>query len=122
MQSRCERLLCSRASRSTMLAIVLVYPVQHDAAGAEPAEQCADPERGLADLLGRTRAAVLRTISAGACSTSELAARAGISLASASEHARVPHRTGLVTTRRAGNAVRHTISPIGTHILTGTHG
>ena len=100
---------------------VLVYPVQHDPAGAEPTEQCADPERALADLLGRTRAAVLRTISAGACSTSELAARAGISLASASEHARVLHRTGLVTTRRAGNAVRHTISPIGTHILTGTH-
>ena len=101
---------------------VLVYPVHHDPACAEPAEQCADPERAQADLLGRTRAAVLRTISVGACSTSELAARAGISIASASEHARVLHRTGLVTTRRAGNAVRHTISPIGTHILTGTHG
>jgi hypothetical protein len=50
------------------------------------------------------------------------AARAGISLASASEQARVLHRTGLVTTRRAGNAVRHTISPIGAHILTGSHG
>ena len=61
-------------------------------------------------------------LACGACSTSELAARAGISLASASEHARVLHRTGLVTTRRAGNAVRHTISPIGTPILTGSHG
>ncbi|WP_202867291.1 ArsR/SmtB family transcription factor [Kribbella pittospori] len=50
----------------------------------------------------------------------KLAAHAGISLASASEHARVLHRTGLVTTRRAGNAVWHSISPIGTHILTGT--
>jgi DNA-binding transcriptional ArsR family regulator len=99
---------------------VLVYPVNHDPAWSEPAEQRPDPERALADLLGRTRAAVLRTISAGACSTSELAARAGISLASASEHARVLHRTGLVTTHRVGPAVRHTISPIGTHILTGT--
>ena len=99
---------------------VLVYPVTHDPAWPEPIAQRADPERALADLLGRTRAAVLRSISVGACSTSELAARAGISLASASEHARVLHRTGLVTTRRAGNAVRHTISPIGTHILTGT--
>lgn len=99
---------------------VLVYPVTHDPAWSETTGQPADPERALADLLGRTRAAVLRSISAGACSTSELAARAGISLASASEHARVLHRTGLVTTRRAGNAVRHTISPIGTHILTGT--
>lgn len=101
---------------------VLVYPVHHHPAWSEQTEQCADPERALADLLGRTRAAVLQTISAGACSTSELAARAGISIASASEHARILHRTGLVTTRRAGNAVRHTISPIGTHILTGTHG
>jgi len=100
---------------------VLVYPVTHDPAWSEPAEQRADPERALADLLGRTRAVVLRSISAGACSTSELAARAGISLASASEHARVLHRTGLVTTRRVGTAVRHTISPIGTKILTGTH-
>lgn len=98
---------------------VLVYPVNHDPAWSGSAEQRADPERALADLLGRTRAAVLRTISAGACSTSELAARAGISLASASEHARVLHRTGLVTTRRVGSAVRHTISPIGIHILTG---
>ncbi|MGY4771118.1 ArsR/SmtB family transcription factor [Kribbella sp. CWNU-51] len=101
---------------------VLVYPVHHDPVWSARAEPCADPERAVADLLGRTRAAVLRSISAGACSTSELAARAGISLASASEHARVLHRTGLVTTRRAGNAVRHTISPIGTHILTGSHG
>lgn len=100
---------------------VLVYPVEHDPAWAEPIEQYADPERAVADLLGRTRAAVLRTISAGACSTSELAARAGISLASASEHARVLHRTGLVTTRRAGGAVRHTISPIGTHLLSGAY-
>ncbi|MGW7682258.1 ArsR/SmtB family transcription factor [Kribbella sp. NPDC054772] len=95
---------------------VLVYPVHHDPAWAE---RCVDPERAVADLLGRTRAAVLRTISKQACSTSELAARAGISLASASEHARVLHRTGLVTTRRAGGAVRHTISPIGANILTG---
>jgi DNA-binding transcriptional ArsR family regulator len=97
---------------------VLVYPVRHDPAWSEPAERWADPDRALADLLGRTRAAVLRSISAGACSTSELAARAGISLASASEHAHVLHRTGLVTTRRVGSAVRHTISPIGTDVLT----
>ncbi|GAB2677446.1 ArsR/SmtB family transcription factor [Kribbella swartbergensis] len=99
---------------------VLVYPVNHDPGWSEPAEHHPDPDRAVADLLGRTRAAVLRTISAGACSTSELAARAGISLASASEHARVLQRTGLVTTHRVGPAVRHTISPIGSHLLTGT--
>jgi hypothetical protein len=73
----------------------------------------------LRDLIGRTRAVVLRSISSGACSTSELAARAGISLASASEHARVLHRTGLVTTHRVGSAVRHTISQIGSDVLAG---
>lgn len=98
---------------------VLVYPVQHDPSWSEPVARRADPERALADLIGRTRAVVLRSISAGACSTSELARRAGISLASASEHARVLHQTGLVTTQRAGSAVRHTISPIGLDVLSG---
>ncbi|TWD79373.1 helix-turn-helix protein [Kribbella amoyensis] len=107
---------------------VLVYPVRHDASAVVHV----DPDRravgrgtdhagAVADLIGRTRALVLRSISAGACSTSELASRTGISLASASEHARVLHRTGLVTTYRVGNAVRHTISPVGTKVLTGEH-
>lgn len=98
---------------------VLVYPVRHEPSWSDPVVPTGNPERALADLLGRTRAVVLRSISVGACSTSELAERAGISLASASEHARVLHRGGLVTTRRAGSAVRHTISPVGAEILAG---
>ncbi|WP_328524328.1 hypothetical protein [Kribbella sp. NBC_00359] len=87
---------------------VLVYPVHHDPAWSARAEPCADQERAVADLLGRTRAAVLRSISAGACSTSELAARAGISLASASEHARpAPHRPGHDPPRRQRRAPHH---------------
>ena len=98
----------------------LVYPVRHASARPEPTTERADPERAVADLIGRTRALVLRVISVGTCSTGQLAERAGISLASASEHAGVLHRTGLITTYRLGNAVRHAISPIGTELLNGT--
>jgi DNA-binding transcriptional ArsR family regulator len=98
---------------------VLVYPVRHDPSWPEQAARRPDHERAVGDLIGRTRAVVLRSISAGACSTSELAARAGISLASASEHARVLHDTGLVTTHRVGSAVRHSISQVGVNVLTG---
>ncbi|WP_427889132.1 ArsR/SmtB family transcription factor [Kribbella sp. GL6] len=97
----------------------LVYPVTHASVWPEPTGGRMDPEHALADLIGRTRAVVLREISRGACSTSQLAEQAGISLASASEHAGVLHRTGLVTTYRFGNAVRHAIRPIGEELLNG---
>ncbi len=98
---------------------VLVYPIEHDLSRPEPAARRPDREGAVGDLLGKTRALVLRSISVGACSTSELAARAGISISSASEHARVLHDTGLVTTHRVGSAVRHDISQVGSHVLTG---
>ncbi|HEY9333269.1 MAG TPA: helix-turn-helix domain-containing protein, partial [Kribbella sp.] len=99
---------------------VLVYPVRHEAFPV--VTRRADRDGAVADLLGKTRARVLRSISSGACSTSELAARAGISLASASEHARVLHDTGLVTTRRIGSSVRHMLNPVGADVLTGVRG
>jgi hypothetical protein len=98
---------------------VLVYPVRNEAARQGAVVRRSDREGAVADLIGKTRARVLKTISAGACSTSELAARAGISLASASEHARVLHDTGLVTTHRTGSSVRHTLNPVGAHVLSG---
>ncbi|HWD77692.1 MAG TPA: winged helix-turn-helix domain-containing protein [Kribbella sp.] len=96
---------------------VLVYPVRHEAARPGLVVRRPDREGAVADLLGKTRARVLKSISVGACSTSELAARAGISLASASEHARVLHDTGLVTTHRTGSSVQHTLNPVGAHVL-----
>lgn len=98
---------------------VLVYPVRSDATGTATVVRRPDREGAVADLLGKTRARVLRSISAGACSTSELAVRAGISLASASEHARVLHDTGLVTTHRTGSSVKHILNPVGAHVLSG---
>ena len=70
----------------------------------------------LAALVGRNRAAVLRTIADG-CSTTELAGRVGISLAAASQHASVLRDAGLITTHRCGSAVLHVLTPLGAELL-----
>jgi DNA-binding transcriptional ArsR family regulator len=70
----------------------------------------------LAALVGRNRAAALRTI-AGGCSTTELADRVGISLAAASQHASVLREAGLITTHRQGSAVLHVLTPLGVELL-----
>ncbi len=70
----------------------------------------------LAALVGRNRAAVLRTIAEG-CSTTELAGRVGISLAAASQHASVLRDAGLITTHRQGSAVLHVLTPLGAELL-----
>jgi 1-aminocyclopropane-1-carboxylate deaminase len=69
-----------------------------------------------AALVGRNRAAVLRTIADG-CSTTELADRVGISLAAASQHASVLRDAGLITTHRRGSAVLHVLTPLGAELL-----
>ena len=70
----------------------------------------------LAALVGRNRAAVLRSIAEG-CSTTELADRVGISLAAASQHASVLRDAGLITTHRQGSAVLHLLTPLGAELL-----
>lgn len=73
-------------------------------------------DESLGDLLGSTRAAALRTIAAG-CTTTELAAQIGVSPSTASEHATVLRRAGLITTQRNGIAVWHALTPLGTALL-----
>jgi DNA-binding transcriptional ArsR family regulator len=102
--------------RDPALPPVLVYP----------AAQTPDPafETGgrlapsLGKLVGHTRSAVLQAIRYG-CTTSELARRAGVSLASASQHAAVLREAGLVLTLRHGNSVLHTLTPLGSALLRG---
>jgi DNA-binding transcriptional ArsR family regulator len=72
--------------------------------------------KALAALVGRNRAAVLRAVAEG-CTTTELADRAGISLAAASQHASVLREAGLVITRRQGSAVLHVLTPLGAELL-----
>ncbi|MFJ8075034.1 ArsR/SmtB family transcription factor [Streptomyces sp. NPDC096176] len=100
--------------RDTSLPPVLVYPLSHN---HEPA---AGEVVGasLGRLVGHTRSAVLQAIRNG-CTTSELARRAGVSLASASQHAAVLREAGLVVTLRHGNAVLHSLTPLGAALLRG---
>ena len=78
-----------------------------------------EPADGLAALLGSTRGEVLRRLGTAGASTSELARILDILVASASQHASVLRRSGLVVSRRAGNAVVHRITPLGTALLRG---
>lgn len=75
----------------------------------------------LTDLLGRTRAGVVRAIGAG-CTNGELAARTGTSGSTASEHAAVLRRAGLVTTQRTGRSVHHRLTPLGEQTMTADPG
>ncbi|MCP3800773.1 winged helix-turn-helix domain-containing protein [Allokutzneria sp. A3M-2-11 16] len=100
------------------LTPVLVYPVERDVKwiGDTSRKARSDTERALAALLGSTRAGVLDAVAAGH-TTSELARRMNISPASASQHATVLRNAGLVTSRRYGSAVLHTLTPLGASLL-----
>ncbi|MEV5859822.1 winged helix-turn-helix domain-containing protein [Streptomyces sp. NPDC052071] len=99
--------------RDPALPPVLVYPVTHPGAPAVP-----EPGPWLGRLVGHTRSAVLRSIDNG-CTTSELARRTGVSLASASQHACVLREAGLVRTLRHGSSVLHTLTPLGAALIRG---
>lgn len=99
--------------RDPQLPPVLVYPVTHSRAPV-----FAEPGPWLGRLLGNTRSTVLRAIGNG-CTTSELARRAGVSLASASQHACVLREAGLIHTLRHGSSVLHTLTPLGGSLLRG---
>ncbi|WP_235029082.1 ArsR/SmtB family transcription factor [Streptomyces sp. 3213.3] len=72
--------------------------------------------QSLDDLLGRTRAAVLRA-SVGECGTTELARRLNISPATACHHATVLRNAYLITTRCEGKAVLHTATSLGIAVV-----
>ncbi|MFJ8647322.1 ArsR/SmtB family transcription factor [Streptomyces sp. NPDC093546] len=105
--------------RDPDLPPVLVYPVTHSDAPAagEPAGG-GGASSSLGRLVGHTRSAVLKAIGHGG-TTSELARRAGVSLASASQHAGVLREAGLVVTLRQGSSVLHTLTPLGAALLHG---
>ncbi|MEW1842330.1 winged helix-turn-helix domain-containing protein [Nonomuraea angiospora] len=95
---------------------VLVYPVAREVHDRLPCSGNAS----LAALIGRTRAVILRSIGNG-CSTTELSRRAGTSIASASQHTIVLREAGLITTQRHGNAVLHSLTPLGWDLLQAKH-
>ena len=93
----------------------LVLPAA-DAGRARLGDGSRPPGAALAALVGRNRAAVLRSIADG-CTTTELARRAGVSLAAASQHATVLRDAGLIASRRQGGAVLHVLTPLGAELL-----
>ncbi|GAB3160298.1 ArsR/SmtB family transcription factor [Amycolatopsis sp. NPDC004378] len=70
----------------------------------------------LAELLGPTRAAALTVLAVG-CSTSELAARLGVTPSAVSKHTNVLRRAGLIITHRERNTVLHSLTPLGSALL-----
>lgn len=100
---------------------VLVYPVGRDVRVAAtiwaPDDQ--GSERAVSALLGRARASVLRVVGSGALTTTDIARRAELSPASASEHATVLREAGLITSQRDRNRMLHAITPLGAAILNG---
>ncbi|MFG3017271.1 ArsR family transcriptional regulator [Streptomyces sp. NPDC048254] len=91
---------------------LLVYPV-HGLRAPAPERP---PDVSLAALLGRTRAAALRSLALGA-TTSELAGVLGVSVPAASRHTTVLRDAGLVFSHRHHNTVLHTLTPLGAALL-----
>ncbi|WP_371499829.1 winged helix-turn-helix domain-containing protein [Kitasatospora sp. NBC_00374] len=98
---------------ATLLVPTLRDPLVAAGLWAEPG---AESGRSLAALLGRTRAAALGILAEG-CSTTELARRLAVSPAAASQHTGVLRDANLITTRRRGGAVLHTLTPLGADLL-----
>lgn len=105
-----------------MIAITGSVTAQHQAVIAYPAITPAPPagrdHDTLATLIGRGRARALRAIQ-GTVTTTELAHRLGIGVPTASQHTTALRAAGLVATHRNGRSVQHTLTNLGTHLLTG---
>jgi DNA-binding transcriptional ArsR family regulator len=70
----------------------------------------------LAELLGQTRAAILR-LTFTERSTGELARELGVSAATVSGHTKALRAAGLIVSARAGKSVLHTLTPLGARLL-----
>jgi DNA-binding transcriptional ArsR family regulator len=87
---------------------VLVYPVGHRTVRERPAADA----KVLTRLLGETRAAVLLAARGGR-TTSALATQVGVSAAAISHHTTILRDAGLITSTRAANTVRHSLTRLG---------
>ncbi|MFJ3219475.1 ArsR/SmtB family transcription factor [Kitasatospora sp. NPDC086801] len=72
---------------------------------------------GLTSLIGKGKAAALRAIGTG-CTTTELAVRLGVSAPAASQHASTLRAAGMITSIRDGQRVVHSLTSLGTGLLT----
>ncbi|WP_328884897.1 winged helix-turn-helix domain-containing protein [Streptomyces sp. NBC_00316] len=114
-------MFCTRTVVTDGRPVAVSYPACPDQCPCElttPVSPGRVHSPGVSMLLGRTRTAVLTTIAEHqGCSTKELAARAGIASASASEHATVLREAGLIRSLRHRNSVLHSLTPLGLALL-----
>lgn len=92
---------------------VIVYPAMTQ---LPLIDEAADDPVG--QLLGRTRAAVLR-LTCQERTTTQLATELGVSGAAVSGHTKALREAGLIVTVRAGKAVLHSLTPLGGRLLEG---
>ncbi|MCM2424587.1 helix-turn-helix domain-containing protein [Streptomyces sp. RKAG337] len=95
---------------------VVVFPMSQDGVTTGEPTFAEAGDMALESLLGRTRALILG-LAAGGSTTTELARGVGVSAGTASYHAGVLRNSGLLTTRRIGSAVLHTLTPLGHAVL-----
>ncbi|NUR59997.1 MAG: helix-turn-helix transcriptional regulator [Catenulispora sp.] len=95
--------------------VLLVYP----AGPGTPVPHTHTEGDPLADILGTSRARILRLLS-NPHTTTELATNTGLSLGTASAHSAALRRAGLITTHRTGRSVHHTQTHLG-RMLTETN-
>lgn len=94
----------------TELNPVLVYPVQRSL--QTPTDD------GLSELMGVTRADVLRALLDGAATAGELARRVGVSLPTITHHTAALRNSGLISSQRSARQVVHQLTPLGLAMLT----
>ncbi|WP_170970571.1 helix-turn-helix domain-containing protein [Streptomyces zhaozhouensis] len=102
-----------RTTAPTLVYPVVLAPAEIAALWTESEES---PVEALGALVGRTRAAIMQTLT-DACNTTELGRRVGVSAAAASQHAAVLRSAGLITTHRRLNSALHTLTPLGMALL-----
>jgi len=102
---------------------VLAYQIASDPIAANPliengADRTPHGAAALGKLLGGTRSTVLHAIAAApGLTTAQLAYRADVAMATASEHATVLREAGLIISHRDGNRVRHHPTAIASALL-----
>ena len=97
--------------------VLLIVPFACEEPPLAPSGRRESRQPLAAELLGRTRTAVLDHVGRGPRTTSELSRDLGIALSGASQHAAVLRRAGLITTVRRGGHVQHSITELGENLL-----
>ena len=108
-----------RSRASARSVSVLVFPVCPHGTAVQALSKESEATRSLPKLLGRTRAAVLAQL-VRPHSTGGLSERLRISATTVSEHTSVLRSTGLISTTRTSNTVRHEITALGKLMLEST--